>query len=454
MKVTNEKTENRQAFLNVEMEESDMVPAIDAAFNRLAKKTTIPGFRKGKAPRQILQQYLGHATVLEEAIDHMLPQAYEQALKEADIEPYAQPEVQITNMEPLAFKATVPLKPTVELGNFTDIRIDPIKVDITDESVNNVFEQLRHQQATWEPVDRPLQYNDLAVMDIKGIIDDKPYVSKIGAQIQILKDSVSPAPGFAEQVAGMKQGEEKEFSLTYPEDYPVKDNAGKEIKFSVKIGEIKEEKLPELDDEFAGQVSSEFKTLNDLKEEIVKSLTERAQENSRMDHEERVINAVIDQSTVDYPPVLVGLEIDRILQEQERQMGASGKGLDDYLQRIGKSEEQLRADLEPIARKNIVASLILSKVAETDNVTVTEEDIDDGINSMCTNVGEDQRDMFKAMINTEQTRNSLSTSLRTRKTIEHLTAIAKTEDDKPKTVEKTVADEISVAQTETKEEEK
>ncbi len=436
MKVTKDKVEERQAFLTVEMEESEMGPAIDDAFRRLAKKTTIPGFRKGKAPRSILEQYLGHSTVLEEAIDHMLPQVYEQALKEAEVEPYAQPQLEITRAEPLAFTATVPLMPTVELGEFKDIRIEPLKTDVTGEQIDNVLEELRHQQATWEPVERPVQDKDLAVMDIKGQIDEKPYVNKIGAQIQIIKDSVSPAPGFAEQVIGMNKGEEKEFDLSLPEDYHDKEIAGKTINFSIKLGEIKEEKLPELNDEFAGMVSQEFKTLDELKEEVVKGLTGRAEETSRMDHEERVIQAVIDQSKVEYPQVLVGFEVDRILKEQERQMGSSGKGLDDYLKRIGKSEAQLREDLEPVARKNIVASLVLGKISEVENVEVTEEDIDNGIRKMCNNVSEDQRDMFFNMINTERTRESLMSSLKTRKTIEHLTGIAKTEDDKPKTVEK------------------
>ena len=455
MKVTKEKVEDCQAFLTVELDEADMESAMEDAYKRLAKKANIPGFRKGKAPRQITEHYLGHGTILEEAIDRMLPQAYEQALTEQEIEPYAQPSVSITNMEPLAFTATVPLVPSVELGDYKDIRLEPLKIEIGDENINNVIEELRHQNASWEPADREVNFDDLASMDILGEVEEKPWIRKVGAQVQVMKDSVSPAPGFFEEVVGMKKDEEKEFTLTFPENYPSKEVAGKECHFKVKLHEVKEEKLPEVGDELATLVSADFKTLDDLKEEIVKSLNMRAEENIRMDLEERSINAAIDQAKIEYPPVVVEYEVDRIIQEQERQLGGAGRNLEDYLANIGKTAEQLREDLRPVARKNVSASLVMGKIAEVEDIKTTDEDIDNGINNMCKNVPEDQIEAFKQMLNTEQTRASLSTQLKTRKVIEFLTDIAKTEDDKPKTVEKTADEEPPASQdsaTETKEE--
>lgn len=457
MKVTKDKIEDCQAFLTVEMDTADMDTALEDAYQRIARKTTIPGFRKGKAPRQVVERNIGKGTILEEAIDKMLPQAYEQAITEQEIEPYAQPSVEITQMEPLAFKVTVPLVPSVELGAFKDVRLEPEKLDITDENIDNVMEELRHQNASWEPVDRELAYDDMAVIDILGDVEEKPYVQKVGAQMQILKDAISPAPGFSEKIAGMKKDEEMEFTLPFPEDYPNENVAGKEAHFRVKISEIKEEKLPGLDDEFAALVSPDFKKLDDLREEIVKSLTMRGEENIRMDYEERVINAVIDQAKVEYPPVIIDMEIDRILQEQERQLSTSNRSMDDYLANLGKTAEQMREDLKPIARKNIAASLVMGKIAEMDEIKVTDEDIDNGINNMCKNVPDEQKDAFRQMLDTPQTRQSLTSSLRTRKTIEHLTEIARTEDDKPKTIEKPAAEEAPNAEDsdkETKKEEK
>jgi len=434
LKVTKEKEENRQAYITVEMEPAEMETAMQDAYLHLAPKADIPGFRKGKAPRAVVERHLGKPRLLEEALDRMLPQAYEQALKEQEIEPFAQPDVEITQTDPLIFKAVVPLTPAVELGDYQGIRVTPDPVDITDDNVNAVIEELRHQHATWEPVDRPLNYDDLAIIDINGTVEDNPYVQKIGAQIQVLKDLMSPAPGFSDQIVGMKKEEEKEFTLGFPEDYPNDKVAGKEGHFKVKLTEIKEEKLPEINDGFAGQVSTEFKTVDALREEVANSLKVRAEETVRIDFEEKVINNTIEQSKVEYPPVLVELEINRILNEQARQLQMSGRGMDEYLQSINKTIEQLREELRPVATKNVTASLVLSKISEAEKIEVTETDIENGIANMTRGAGDDKIDELRKLLDTEQTRESLKMSLKTRKTIERLAEIAKkTEDSKKET---------------------
>jgi len=238
LKITKEKEENRQAFLTVELEPAEMEEAMQDSYKKLAQKADIPGFRKGKAPRGVVERHLGRSRLVEEAVNKVVPQAYEQAIKEQEIEPFAQPEIELTQAEPVIFKAVVPLEPVVELGDYQSIQMTPEPVEITDEKVDSVLEELRHQYATWESVERPLAYDDLAVIDISGKVDEKPYVQKIGAQYQVLKDSMSPAPGFSDQIIGMKKGDEKEFTLGFPEDYPNKEVAGKEGAFKVKLTEI------------------------------------------------------------------------------------------------------------------------------------------------------------------------------------------------------------------------
>ncbi len=425
MKVTKDKEENRQAFLTVEMEPAEMEDGMRHAYERLVQKTNIPGFRKGKAPRVVVERTLGKSRLLEEALDRLLPQAYEQAIKEQNIEPYAQPDLEITQPDPLIFKAVVPLMPTVELGDYPGIRMQPEPVEIKEENTNAVLEELRQQHATWEPVDRPLDYNDMAVIDINGEVEEKPYVKKAAAQMQILKDTITPAPGFAAQVVGMKKDEEKEFNITFPADYPNNNVAGKEGHFKVKLHEIKEEKLPELNDTLASQVSTELKTLDALKEEVAKSLHLRADERARMDFEEKLINAVIEHSKVEYPPVLIDLEINRMINEQARQLQLTGQGMDQYLKSINKTAEQLQEDLRPVATKNVSASLVLGKIAEKEKIEVTEEDIANGINNMTRNVAADKKEEFRRLLDTPRTRESLEQSLKTRKTIERLSEIAK-----------------------------
>ena len=425
MKVTKDKEENRQAFLTIEMEPTDMEKGMQQAYERLVKKADIPGFRRGKAPRAVVERNLGKARLLEEAIDRMLPQAYQQAIKEQTIEPYAQPELEITQSDPLIFKAVVPLMPTVALGEYHSIRIQPEPVEIKEENINAVLEELRHQHATWEPVDRPLDFNDMTVMDINSEVEEKPYVKKAASQLQITKDMISPAPGFAGQVVGMKKSEEKEFDIALPADYPVKAVAGKEGHFKVRLIDIKEEKLPELNNELAAQVSQDFKTLDALKEEVKKSLTLRAEERTRMDFEEKLINAVVEQAQIEYPPILIDLEIERILNEQARQLQLTGQGMDQYLKSINKTSEQLHEELRPVAVKNVTASLVLGKIAREEKIEVTETDIENGINNMTRNVAADKKDEFRKLLDTPRTRESLEQSLKTRKTIERLIEIAK-----------------------------
>jgi trigger factor len=431
LKVTKEKEENRQAFLTIEMEPAEMESGLQHAYERVVRKTSVPGFRKGKAPRSVVERHVGKSRLLEEALDRLIPQSYEQALKEQTIEPYAQPELEITQADPLIFKAVVPLKPTVELGDYKSIRLTPEKVDITDENVNAVIEELRHQQATWEPVDRPLDYNDMAVIDINGTVEDKPYVKRVAAQMQVLKDMISPAPGFAAEIVGMKKEAEKEFKLSFPADYPNDKVAGKEGLFKVKLHEIKEEKLPELDDSFVSQVSSELKTLDSLREEVAKSLQIRGEERARMDYEEKVINSAVEQAKVEYPPVLVNLEINRILKEQTRQLQMTGQGMDQYLKSINKTAEQLQEEMRPVATRNVTASLVLSRIAEQEKIEISEADIENGINNMTRSASDEKKEEMRKLLDTPQTRESIKQSLKTRKTIECLTDIAKTTKKSP-----------------------
>ncbi|GAI18853.1 unnamed protein product, partial [marine sediment metagenome] len=261
VKITNEKTENRQAFLTIEMEPAEVEESLAASYHRLVKKTRIPGFRKGKAPRAVLERYLGKESLFEEAINELIPKAYENAVKEQEIEAIARPQIEVTQTDPVVFKAIVPLTPTIEIGDYHSIKVESEPVKLDEDEVNATIEQLSHQQATWEPVDRPVDFNDLVTLDVDSNIEDKPFVNQKGVQYQVLRGISLPAPGFAEQLAGMKRDEEKEFSLQFPSEYTKSELAGKEPSFKVKVTEIKQERLPELNDEFAKAISPDLETL-------------------------------------------------------------------------------------------------------------------------------------------------------------------------------------------------
>lgn len=421
MKITNEKTENSQVFLTIEMEPAEVDESLEKAYHRLVQKAKVPGFRKGKAPRVILERYIGKDGLLEDALNSLAPQACEQAVKEQQIEAIAQPQIEVAQTDPVVFKAIVPLKPKVKLGDYQHIQVTPEPVEVTEDDVSAVLEQLRHQHAIWEPVERPVDFGDLVVIDLESSIEDKPFINHEGIQYQVLRDLSFPAPGFGEQLAGMKRDEEKEFKLQLPSDYPNNELAGKEPWFKVRVTEIKQEILPELSDEFAKEVNPDFKTLDSLREQVSSDLKLRVEEKARIDFEERVIDAVVDLSEVEFPPILVEAEINRIL-NQRFQRG--NQELEEYLRNIGKTEEELHGELHPLATKGVTRSLVLGKIVEEEKIEVSGSEIDTEIENIIKSATEN-KDELEKFLNTPQARQSIEQTLITRKTIQRLVEIAK-----------------------------
>jgi len=424
VKVTSEKTENCQAFLTVEMEPEEVEESLERSYYRLAKKTNIPGFRKGKAPRAILERYIGKESLLEDALNSLLPEAYEKAIKEQKIEAFAQPHIEIAQTDPVVFKVAVPLTPTIKLGDYQRIQIAPEPVELSEDDVSATIEQLRHQHATWEPVERPVDFNDLVVLDVESNLDDKPFINQKGAQYQVLHDLPLPAPGFAEQLVGMRRDEEKEFKLQFPSDYPKGELAGKEPSFKVRVTEIKQERLPELNDEFAKEISPDFNSLDLLREKVSTDLRLRAEDKARIDFEERVIEAVVDITELEFPPILVEMETNRLINQQLRRWQMSGKGLEEYLSSINKTEEELRQELNPLATKRVSQSLTLGRIAEEEKFEVSDSEISAEIENM-TKSATENKDELNKFLNTPQACKSIEQVLITRKTIQRLVEIAK-----------------------------
>ena len=424
MKVTREKTENSQVFLSIEMEPAEVEDSLEESYRRLVKKANIPGFRRGKAPRVILERYIGKESLLEDALNNLLPQAYEKAIKEQEIEAIARPSIEIAQTDPVVFKATVPLPPTVELGDYHHIQVTQEPVELTEDDVSAAIEQLRHQHATWEPVERPVDFGDLVVLDIESNIEDKPFINQKGVQYQVLHDLPFPAPGFAEQLSGMKRGEDKEFKLQFPSDYPRGELAGKEPSFKVRVTEIKQEELPEPNDEFAQEVTPDFKTLDSLRERVSGNLRLRAEERAKIDFEEQVIEAVVDLAQLEFPPILVDREIDQLLEEHSQRWQMAGKGLEEYLSRINKTEEELREELHPLATKRVARSLVLGKVAGEEKIEVSDSEVSAEIENMTKDATEN-KDELEKLLASPQARQSIKQSLITRKTIQRLVEIAK-----------------------------
>lgn len=416
MKLSSEKIENSQVVLNIEAEPEEVELALEESYRHLAKSTDIPGFRRGKAPRAMLERYLGREVLLEEATEHLVPQLLGRALEEQGIDAIAEPEIEITQNDPLIFKSTISVRPTVELGDYRQIRVDPEPVEVTDEEVDKAMEQIRYQQAPWQPAERPVQFDDLVTIDVEGSVDDKPALDRKELQYQMLKESPFPVPGFWEQLEGLEKGQEKEFTLSFPDDYELNQFAGKECQFKVLVSEIKEKSLPELDDEFAKSLGQGFETLESLRQRVASNLKAMAEENERRRLEEKAIEALVEQSKVDFPPVLVEHEIDRLIKEREA-------SLEGRIQDRGKSVEELKEALRPLAVNRIKHALILGKVAEEEKIEVAEAEVEEEIETMAQGAGERGEELRKAF-SSAAARQSIEEVLLTRKTLKRLTEIA------------------------------
>jgi len=294
----------------------------------------------------------------------------------------------------------------IKLGDYHHIQVTPEPVELTEDDVNAAIEQLRHQHATWEPVERPIDFNDLVVLDIESNIENEPYVNQKGAQYQVIRELPLPAPGFAEQLVGMKRDEEKEFKLQFPVDYPRKELAEKEPSFKVRVTEIKQEKLPELNDEFAEGISPDFKSLESLREKVSTDLKLRAEEKARIDFEERIIETVADTTKLEFPPILVEMETDRLINQQLRRWQMGSRGLEEYLSNINKTEEELRQELHPLATKRVSQSLTLGRIAEEEKFEVSDSEINAEIEDKTKSATENKEKLNK-FLNTPQARKSI-----------------------------------------------
>lgn len=424
MKVTRDKTENSQAFLTIEVEPAEVEDELKKSYSRVVRKANIPGFRKGKAPRAVVERHLGKETLLQDAIDYLVPRSYENALKEQNIEAIAQPQIEISTTEPLVFKATVPLKPTVELGDYQHIQVAEEEVKLSEDDVNQTIESLRHHHATWEPVEREVKLGDMVTFDIESTTDGQPFINQKGAQYQVTAGFTGPAPGFPEQLVGMKRDEEKEFKLRYPDDHSRTELAGKEATFKVKITEIKQEVLPELNDDFAKQVDPNLESLDALREKIRSNLKVQAEERAKAEYENKVVEAATSQAKIEYPPVMAESEIQHLISDQMRRLG--GPSLEQYLGAVGKTLEQLKEEMRPAAVKRVTQSLALSKVADAEKIEVSDAEIHEEIDKLKGSLGDTERkDKLAELLDTPQTHESVEQMLITRKTVQRLVDIAK-----------------------------
>ncbi|HUJ74748.1 MAG TPA: trigger factor, partial [bacterium] len=260
MKQLEQKVEARQTYFKVEAEPAEVAAALEKAYQKLAQQVEIDGFRKGKAPRELLERKVGKERLFDEAMEDFLPRSVVQLVQDNKVPVYGRPQVRIVEKEPLVFEVRIPMPPEVKLGDYNTIKMKPEPVSITDEAVDKIMERLRKQGASWEVAERPLQVGDASNLDIESTLDGKPFINEKGSAFQLIAGMNYPAPGFTQELVGLSKGEEKQFTLKLPEEYGDKNLAGKEVAFKVKVNEVRGEKLPEVNEEFSKSVQPGFPT--------------------------------------------------------------------------------------------------------------------------------------------------------------------------------------------------
>jgi len=419
MKVTTETLEDSQVALNIEAEAGELNKAMDEAYRRLVNKVSVPGFRKGKTPRFILEQHIGKGALLEEALEQLIPQLYKEAIDLQKIEPIERPQMEIIQTEPVVFKAVVPVKPTVELGDYRNLKLQPEPVEITDEEIDAAVELKRQEQAVLSPVDRPVQFGDLVTLNIEANIEEKPFLNHKDIVYEVNKDSQVPLPGFAEKLKGAKKGKGKNFTLIIPPDYRIKEFVGKECFFKVAVTEVKEKQLPELDDEFSQTCG--YDNLTSMKEALCVDLKDKAKQLGDQRLRETAVDAVVEISQVHYPPILENKEIDRLLEREARRLGFTK--LNDYLNATNSTEEKLRDSLRPTVKKQIARLIVLDEIARIENIEIDESEVDNQINEMVKSE-EGEGEKIRQFLQSPQVKESMRETLRRNKTVDWLVKIA------------------------------
>ncbi len=375
-----EKIDKSKVNLEVEVPKEEVNEALDQAYRKVVKKVDLPGFRKGKIPRKILENRFGPEILYEDALEILVDPAYAKAIAECDFEPINQPEleeVQIEKDKPLVFKVTVDVKPDVELGEYKGVTVEHESKTITEEDVDRYMESLREQHArlvTRDDVE--VQGKDLAVIDFKGTIDGEPFAGGEGENYSLEIGSETFIPGFEEQLVGACTGEDREIQVTFPEDYQVDDLAGKEAVFHVKVNEIKRPELPELNDEFVQELTEEFSTMEEFRADVQKKLTEETDRREKIELESKVIEKVAEETPVEVPEVLVQREINNILGEFEYYLRMQGLSLEQYGNLIEGGLEQLKEERREDAEKRARANLVLDAIIKKEEITASLKEID------------------------------------------------------------------------------
>ncbi|EAG9290467.1 trigger factor [Listeria monocytogenes] len=420
MSVKWEKQEGNVGKLTFEIEQEKVKEGLDRAFVKVRKTLNVPGFRKGKVPRQIFNQRFGEEALYQDALDILLPEVYSAAIDEAGIDPVDTPQVNIESMEKgetWVLTAEVTVKPEVKLGDYKGLEVEKRETELTTEELEAELKQLQERQAELVvKEDAPAENGDTVILDFEGFKDGVAFEGGQAENHSLELGSGQFIPGFEEKLVGLKAGDEADIELTFPEEYHAEDLAGQPVVFKVKLHEIKTKEVPALDDELAKDIDEEVETLDELKEKISKRLQEAKEESVAQAKQEEVIAKAVENAEVDIPHAMVHHEADHLMNHFAQDLQAQGLTPELYYQFTGQTEEAMHAQMEKDAEKRVKMNLVLEAVAEAENIEPTEEAIDEEISTLAEKYGM-EKDAVRAALGDMS---ELKSDLKIRKAIDVL----------------------------------
>ncbi len=416
--------------MQIEVDPDLVEKHMEKAVTRISKQVKIPGFRPGKANRRVIEQRFGTAAILQEALEELVPEVYNQALESEQIDAIDQPEFDLESTEPLVVKAIVPVRPVVDLGDYQSLRVPREEVTVTQEHVDEAIEAIRRQFAVLEPVERAVEWNDHVRADVKVQVQDHPDEhEEEDAEFPVREGQVVSLPGFVDRLVGLGVGEHTiEYELD--PDIPSDELAGKHVTYQVNIKEVKREILPDLDDEFVGSLDEEgVETVDQLLDRVKSDLRTQFERQTTEAYHNEVIDLLIARAEIDYPEVLVNREIDREIDRQSNHASHTPEGLQNWLSAIGRSEEEVRDELRETADLTVRRALVLGELIDAEKIEVTPEDIDAEIDSLVSSMGVPGQaganlEAIRNLFDTPDGRGSIQSQLLTRKAVERIAEIA------------------------------
>ncbi len=380
-----EKLEKNMAKLTIEAGADELEKAIEKAYQKQKNKISIPGFRKGKVPRQMVEKMYGKEVFYEDAANELIPDAYDKALDECEEDIVSSPKIEVVQIEagkPFIFTATVALKPDVKLGKYKGVKVDKIDTTVTDEEIDEEINKERENNARNITVeDRPVKDGDMTILDFEGFVDGEAFEGGKGEDYPLTIGSGAFIPGFEEQLVGAEIGKEVEVKVTFPEDYQAENLQGKEAVFKCTIKEIKEKELPALDDEFASEVS-EFETMAEYRENVKKNLTEKKEKDAKNAKEEAAIQAVVEASEMEIPDPMLESQQKQMVDEFAQRITMQGLSMEQYFQFTGTNYQKMVEQVKPQALERIKSRLVLEAVVKAENIEVTQEEYEKELETM------------------------------------------------------------------------